>query len=41
MFLSELGHEFVDVVGWADLEVVVDNGVANFVGDDSELGVVY
>ena len=38
MFLSELGHKFVDVVGWADFEVVVDNGVTNFMGDDSGKG---
>ena len=36
VFFGELGHQFVHVVGGADFEEVVDDGVGDFVGDDAD-----
>jgi hypothetical protein len=39
VFFGELGHQFVHVVGGADFEEVVDDGVGDFVGDDADRGI--
>jgi hypothetical protein len=41
MLFSKLGHQFVDIVRRTYLQkIIINNGMADFVGEDPEPGII-
>ena len=41
MFFRELGHQFVNIIGWPDLEIVIDYRMTYLMGQYVEICIIH